>query len=123
MNERCESANATSTGDDDDDDEIFDSLTLIEPSVILDVGLIAEAGVGLAGGKPIEFNAEYGLLNKTFELPTACLRFDAESGGYAPAVTAAAAAGEGVGSGGVRLGMVGLKVLAGLLVAVFVVVV
>lgn len=116
VNERCEAVNSTTGGDISDD--VFDSLTLIEPSVVLDIGLIAEAGISVAR-QSIQIDAQYPLLNQTFALPTACLRFDDEVGGYAPAVTAAAGGDGGAGSAGVRLGMPGkLKVLGGLLVGV-----
>lgn len=87
--------------------------------MIFDVALIAEAGISLVVS-PIEFDVQYPFTNQTFPLPTSCLRFDDEAGGYAPAATAAATGGDGgAGSGAVRLGMPGrLNVLGGLLVGV-----
>ncbi len=121
VNERCEAVNTTAAGD--DDDGIFDSLTLIEPSVVLDVELIAE--VDISAGRKIDINIQYPLLNRTFPLPTACLSYDADARSYAPAaIPATVERGDGgEGSGGVRLGLGTSEVLGGLLVGVMAVMV
>ncbi len=121
VNERCEAVNTTAAAADDDD--AFASLTLIEPSVVLDVGLIAE--VDVRAGRRIDFTAEYPLLNKTFALPTACLSYDADASSYAPAAVAATVRREDAaqGSGGVRLRVGMSEVLGGLLVGVMAVMV
>ncbi|ERF75319.1 hypothetical protein EPUS_00111 [Endocarpon pusillum Z07020] len=130
VNERCEALNTTAADDDDDDnDDAFDFLTLIEPSVVLDVELIAEADIDV--GVTIDINATYPLLSTAFPLPTACLSYDADAESYAPAAIADARSyapaaidatveeGDGgQGSGGMRLGVGRLKMLVSLLVGV-----
>jgi hypothetical protein len=63
------------------------SLTLIEPSVSFELGLIAEGSIGIGGG--IQFDAAHRLMNRTFPLEKQCLRFDTEANSFAPAVTEA----------------------------------
>ncbi len=129
VNDRCEAVNATAfnvtaVNTTTVADGALNSLTLIEPSVVLDVELIAE--VDIAAGRRIDFNAQWPLVNKTFALPTACLRYDVDARTYAPAAMPATTGtgGGGQGSGGLRLRLgVGTSVLGGLLLGVMAVMV
>ncbi|KAF7506252.1 hypothetical protein GJ744_012060 [Endocarpon pusillum] len=122
VNERCEAVNTTTT---DDHHDAFDSFTLIEPSLVLDVALVSEGDIKVAG-EQWAINGQWPLYNKTFALPTACLSYDADASSYAPPAVAATAgnrdAGEGSSgqgsSGGVRLTVGTWEVLAWLLVGV-----
>lgn len=76
VSSKCENATANN--------DIFDTLTHVDASVDVGVGLTAEADVDIGG---ISFGdaAPYSVLQTAYALPTACLKFDAGAKSYVPA--------------------------------------
>lgn len=76
MSSKCENATANN--------DIFDTLTHVDASVDVGLGLTAEADVDIGG---ISFGdaAPYSVLQTSYALPTACLSFDAGAKSYLPA--------------------------------------
>ena len=83
MSSKCENvtSNAAANGIIDD---IFDTLTHVDASVNVGLGLTAEAEVDI-GGISFEDAAPYSLLETSYALPTACMSFDAGAKSYVAA--------------------------------------
>lgn len=71
--------------------DIFDTLTHVDASVIVGLGLTAQAEVDV-GDYSFKDNKPYNLLERSFALPTACMSFDAGAKSYGPASATAASA-------------------------------
>ena len=75
INANCETANTTSSIENKALDIIYDTLTHIDASVELGLGVIAEAEVDF-GDYSFKDKDPYMLLSTDFSLPTACVSFD-----------------------------------------------
>lgn len=76
MSSKCENVTASN--------DIFDTLTHIDASVDVGLGLTADADVDI-GGISFEDAAPYSVLQTSYALPTACMSFDAGAKSYGPA--------------------------------------
>lgn len=76
MSSKCENFTANN--------DIFDTLTHVDASVDVGLGLTAEADVDI-GGISFEDAAPYSVLRTSYALPTACMSFDAGAKSYVPA--------------------------------------
>ena len=107
VNANCETANTSSSVENKVLDIIYDSLTHIDASVDLGVGVIAEAEVDF-GDYSFKDKDPYTVLSTDYTLPTACVSFDvgkktfgvpsATSSGGAPGATGKTA-GHSIGAG------------------------
>jgi len=110
---------------------IFDTLTKIDASAEISLGVIAQAEVKFAGDGNLQDVDKYAVFTKTFDLPTGCVSFDAAAKTYGAASTATGTAAAGakpsksVGSvavlGRENAGLERVMTVLGALVAVFVV--
>ncbi|MCJ1276962.1 hypothetical protein MMC21_004771 [Puttea exsequens] len=83
-------------------DKIFDSLTHISTSAEIGLGVVAEVKVGL-GESLIDEGTPVNIVNKTFDLPSSCLSFDAAAKTYGAVPTGT----KGAGTTGLKGGAVG----------------
>ncbi len=83
VDSQCENVSNSSSAA---SERTFDALTHIDSSVEVALGVIAQAEVDFEGSGRLKDEAEYTVLGKTFDLPTACVGFDAAAKTYgAPA--------------------------------------
>ena len=75
VNANCETANTSSSVENKALDIIYDTLTHIDASVDLGLGVIAQAEVDF-GDYSFTDKDPYTVLSKDFALPTACVSFD-----------------------------------------------
>jgi hypothetical protein len=66
-------------------DAVHGGLTNIVPSAVFDVGLFAEAAVGIGGDSSLGVIQSYQVTNYTVPLSTVCLNFDAAASTFGPA--------------------------------------
>ncbi len=106
--------------------DIFDTLTHVDASVDIGLGIVAEADVHV-GGVSFEDDAPYSLLHTSYALPTACMSFDAGAKSYVAATaTPSATQGHSGGKNGATnvvnpfgaqgAGLRGLMAVSGLMV-------
>ncbi len=93
VNANCETANTSSSVENKALDIIYDTLTHIDASVDLGLGVIAEAEVDF-GDISFKDKDPYTVLSKDFALPTACVSFDVGKKTFgAPSATSSGSAG------------------------------
>jgi len=85
VNSKCENITNNAVANDVIND-IFDTLTHIDASVDLQLGVTAEAQARL-GSYIVKDDEPYAVLDKSFSLPTACISFDRNAKTYGPAPT------------------------------------
>ena len=98
MDSKCENITSSATANGLIND-IFDTLTHIDASVDVGLGLTAQAEVDI-GDYSFADSAPYSLLETSYALPTACMSFDADARSYGPAAATASATGSADGSEG-----------------------
>ena len=81
MSSKCENVTAA-------DEKVFDTLTHVDASVDLGLGLVAEVDVDV-GGLSFQDDDPYSLLHTSYALPTACMSFDAAKKSYGAATATA----------------------------------
>ena len=105
INANCETANTTSSIENKALDIVYDTLTHIDASVDLGLGVIAQAEIDF-GEYSFKDKDPYVLLSTDFSLPTACVSFDAGKKTYGvPSATGSsggAAGGKTAGGAGLR---------------------
>ena len=93
MSSKCENVTAAN-------EKVFDTLTHVDASVDVGLGLVAEADVDV-GGLSFQDGEPYSLLHTSYALPTACMSFDAAKKSYGAATaTPTVTAGSAVGTKG-----------------------
>ncbi|KAL9066955.1 MAG: hypothetical protein Q9161_007199 [Pseudevernia consocians] len=80
-------------------DDVFDTLTHIDASVNVGLGLVAQAELDV-GEYSFKDNAPYNLAETSFALPTACMSFDAGAKSYGPASATSSATGSATATQG-----------------------
>ena len=108
VNANCETASTTPV-ENKTLDVVYDTLTHIDASFDLGLGVIAQAEVDF-GDYSFKDKDPYMLLSKEFALPTACVSFDAGKKTFGvPSATSSFGAGATGGAGGKKGGGAGLR--------------
>ncbi len=79
--------------------DVFDTLTHIDASVDVGLGLVAQAELDV-GEYSFKDNKPFSLIETSFALPTACMSFDAGAKTYGPASATSSATGSATATKG-----------------------